>query len=244
MERFAGVCGAGLSHSIVAKPAYPPWPHSACPPEGLAGGCAPCDPPKRQRRHEGRTHRRNLIATDAVVPAVDRPTDWPTGRWGPPICPPSFRAAANPVLSWRRTRQPTGLRAEHGGSAGHGVQFVGVALDGARPLRLRPLWSVKTTRGVVSRLCGPGIHTAADAYPPRPERPAAVRLARPLPDGPHRPWRERPPTPRAWCGIAPSVFSHPRPCLPGVAPEPAIRAGRRFNAASRRRRAHSPTAGS
>ena len=26
------------------KPAYPPWPHSVCLPEGLAGGCAPSDP--------------------------------------------------------------------------------------------------------------------------------------------------------------------------------------------------------
>ena len=26
------------------EPAYPPWPHSACLPEGLAGGCAPSDP--------------------------------------------------------------------------------------------------------------------------------------------------------------------------------------------------------
>ena len=26
------------------EPAYPPWPHSVCLPEGLAGGCAPSDP--------------------------------------------------------------------------------------------------------------------------------------------------------------------------------------------------------
>ena len=35
-----GVFGA----AYVAKPAYPPWPHSVCLPEGLAGGSAPCDP--------------------------------------------------------------------------------------------------------------------------------------------------------------------------------------------------------
>lgn len=29
------------------KPAYPPWPHSVCLPEGLAGGCAPSDPQHR-----------------------------------------------------------------------------------------------------------------------------------------------------------------------------------------------------
>ena len=39
-----------LTTVIGPKPAYPPWPHSACPLEGLAGGCAPCDPPHPQRR--------------------------------------------------------------------------------------------------------------------------------------------------------------------------------------------------
>ena len=34
----------GSVAAYVAKPAYPPWPHSVCLPEGLAGGCAPCDP--------------------------------------------------------------------------------------------------------------------------------------------------------------------------------------------------------
>ena len=55
------------------------------------------------------------------------------------------------------------------------------------------------------------------------------------------PWRERPPAPRAWCGIEASVFSHPRPRLPGVAPAPTIRAGRPFSAASRRRSKRSPS---
>ena len=37
----------GLSDAAkVGEPAYPPWPHSACPPEGLAGGRAPSDPHK------------------------------------------------------------------------------------------------------------------------------------------------------------------------------------------------------
>ncbi len=74
---------------------------------------------------------------------------------------------------------------------------------------------MKTTRRVVSRSCAPAIHTAAIRHPPRPQRPAATRPARPLPDGAHRPWRERPPAPKAWCGIAASVYSHPRPGLPG-----------------------------
>ena len=35
----------GLSDATkVEKPAYPPWPHSVCLPEGLAGGLAPSDP--------------------------------------------------------------------------------------------------------------------------------------------------------------------------------------------------------
>ena len=41
---YEGRPRAGLSHAKVAKPAYPPWPHFACPPEGLAGGRAPSDP--------------------------------------------------------------------------------------------------------------------------------------------------------------------------------------------------------
>lgn len=36
------------------KPALPPWPHSACPPEGLAGGCAPFDPQLQTSRRERR----------------------------------------------------------------------------------------------------------------------------------------------------------------------------------------------
>ena len=35
----------GLSDAAKAgEPAYPPWPHFVCLPEGLAGGCAPSDP--------------------------------------------------------------------------------------------------------------------------------------------------------------------------------------------------------
>ena len=94
----------------------------------------------------------------------------------------------------------------------------------ARPVT--PRWRVKTTRGVISHFAPPAIHIAADAHPPRAQRPAALRSNRPLPDGPHRSWRERPPAPRAWCGIAPSVDSHLRPCLPEVAPEPEIPCGK------------------
>ena len=39
----AGVFGAAK----VGQPAYPPWPHSVCLPEGLAGGSAPSDPQHR-----------------------------------------------------------------------------------------------------------------------------------------------------------------------------------------------------
>jgi len=49
------ICGGGrrvpdtaptavFGASKVVQPAYPPWPHSVCLPEGLAGGSAPCDP--------------------------------------------------------------------------------------------------------------------------------------------------------------------------------------------------------
>ncbi len=34
----------GSDAAYVGQPAYPPWPHSVCLPEGLAGGCAPSDP--------------------------------------------------------------------------------------------------------------------------------------------------------------------------------------------------------
>ena len=57
------------------------------------------------------------------------------------------------------------------------------------------------------------------------------------------PWLERPPAPRAWCGIGAVVFSQLAPRPPGIAPAPSIPAGRRFRAASRRRTTCRPTAG-
>ena len=82
--------------------------------------------------------------------------------------------------------------------------------DGARPLRPKPRRSVKTTRGADSQFGAPPIHRAANAHPARSHRLAARRPGRPVPNGPPWPWRERPPAQRAWCGIAASVFSHPR----------------------------------
>ena len=44
-RRVSDTSPTGLSDaSKVGEPAYPPWPHSVCLPEGLAGGCAPSDP--------------------------------------------------------------------------------------------------------------------------------------------------------------------------------------------------------
>ena len=88
-------------------------------------------------------------------------------------------------------------------------------MDGAPSLRFRPHRSVKTTRGVDSHFGPPAIHGTAHAHPPPAQRPAAMRPARPLPDGPHGPWREQPPSPKARCGVAASVFSHPRHRLRG-----------------------------
>ena len=78
-----------------------------------------------------------------------------------------------------------------------------------------PCCGVKTTRGVVSRIGPSAIHVGISVHPLARWCLAASRLGRPSPDGPHRSGRERPPAPRAWCGIAASVHSHPRPCLPG-----------------------------
>lgn len=53
LRHHVGGCGrrllataptGALDARFVVQPAYPPWPHSVCLPEGLAGGCAPCDP--------------------------------------------------------------------------------------------------------------------------------------------------------------------------------------------------------
>ncbi len=106
---------------------------------------------------------------------------------------------------------------------------------------LRRTRGVKTTRGVVSRIGPPAVHTGLSINPVAPRCLLASRPGRPLPDGPHRPWLERPPPRRAWCGIAASVFSQLAARLPGVAPAPTIRAGRLFSAAAKRRSKRSPS---
>ncbi len=63
----------------------------------------------------------------------------------------------------------------------------------------------------------------------------------PLPNGPLWPWLERPASPRARCGVGPSVFSHSRRPPRRVAPAPEIPPGRGSSAASRRRRKRSPS---
>ena len=102
-------------------------------------------------------------------------------------------------------------------------------LRGALPtvgLPVMPRLGVKTTWRVDSHFSPPAIHTGPTAYPQRRQRLTLPRAGRSAPHGRHRPGRERPPALRAWCGMAPSVFSHPRPCLPGVAPEPIIPGGK------------------
>ncbi len=101
--------------------------------------------------------------------------------------------------------------------------------------RPMPLRGVKTTRGVVSRHRVPALLLCASAYPLARRCVAASRPARALPDGPHRPWRERPPSPKARYGIAASVFAHPRPsCLGSLPNHQSLREGTvsRFEAAA------------
>ena len=52
-----------------------------------------------------------------------------------------------------------------------------------------PHRGVKTTRGAVSRIGPPAIHMRPSVHPLAPRCLAASRPGRPLPDGPHRPWR-------------------------------------------------------
>ena len=72
---------------------------------------------RQSRRRPGGQGPPNLIATDAVVLAVNRPTEWPTNRGDPSVLPAVVRAAKR-CFVLKRTRQPTGLRAEHAGNAG------------------------------------------------------------------------------------------------------------------------------
>ena len=64
----------------------------------------------------------------------------------------------------------------------------------------RPHWSAQTTRGYDSHFGAPAIHTELPAYPLTRQRLALPRTGRPALYGRHRPWWERPPRPRAWCG--------------------------------------------
>lgn len=57
-----------------------------------------------------------------------------------------------------------------------------------------PQRSMKTTRGIVLRFGGPAVHAGLAVDPLPRQRLAASRPVRPLPDGPHRSWRERPST--------------------------------------------------
>ena len=72
-----------------------PWPGRPVPPRCGRSGRWPRPEPRSRcssgslRAAPGRPARRNSIATDAVVPAVDRATDWPTSRGDTSACPPS-----------------------------------------------------------------------------------------------------------------------------------------------------------
>ena len=76
-------------------------------------------------------------------------------------------------------------------------------LRGALPtvgLPVMPRLGVKTTWRVDSHFSPPAIHTGPTAYPQRRQRLTLPRAGRSAPHGRHRPGRERPPSPRAWCG--------------------------------------------
>ena len=111
-----------------------------------------------------------------------------------------------------------------------------VGLEGearwSRPRRshLRPYWSVKTTRGVVSHFGVPAMHTGPPAYPAERQRLAARLLGRPWHTSGWGRGGSDPPVRGPGTGSGAGVFSHPCPRPLGVAPEPAIRAGRQFSA--------------
>ena len=70
---------------------------------------------------------------------------------------------------------------------------------------------MKTTQRVVSHFGPPAIHTAALTY-----RQLRQRLAVPVAQAPVAqwrlvPWRERPPSPRAWYGLGGAVEMHTSP---------------------------------
>ncbi len=87
---------------------------------------------------------------------------------------------------------------------------------------------------------------SSDSHRPLPPirrkaTPCGSAAASAVANGRHGPWRERPPSPKARCGIGASVVSHARPRLQGVAPAASIRPGRVSSAASRRWRTRWPT---
>jgi len=80
-----GVHWAGLSHTKetskqASKQAYPPWPHSVCLPEGLAGGCAPSDPGVSGPPRERRAARCSNPRTPSRGPRPSVAPSWPTTR--------------------------------------------------------------------------------------------------------------------------------------------------------------------
>ena len=161
----------------------------ACPPR-RSGGPAGADrrgPEKPSRRSaDGRSRSSGMAATGP-------------SRAGSAETRPGQTAYRCGITSSRgRIRRSTGWRA-------------GVRSPRPRRSLPRPHRSVKSTRGVDSHFDPPAIHTSITAYPQA--RPTSCGTAAGCAVAYRRqvPWRERPPAPRAWCGIAPSVFSHPRP---------------------------------
>ena len=90
----------------------------------------------------------------------------------------------------------------------------------------------------------PAIHTCRPAYPAVRQCLAARRLGSPWHTSGSGRGGSDPPVRGLGTGSGAGVFSHPCPRPLGVAPEPAIRAGRQFNASSRRGSTRSPAAGS
>ena len=78
---------------------------------------------------------------------------------------------------------------------------------------------MKTTRGADSHFGPARIHTHAASYPQARQRLAPPRPGPALPDRPLGRWWERPPGPRAWCGLGARCVFTPRPtALPGSLP--------------------------
>ena len=80
VERVAGRPKAGSSHVKGNEPAYPPWPHSVCLPEGLAGGCAPSDPGVSGPPRERTASRCSTPRIPSRGPPASVAPLWPTTR--------------------------------------------------------------------------------------------------------------------------------------------------------------------